>query len=64
MEVCGGQTDSKRQFMLNQIRALIYGVWLLLSWSKVKLSESSIKANPNIWRSERFTNYVLNKNGS
>ena len=38
MEVCGGQTDSKRQFMLNQIRALIYGVWLL-SWSKVKLSE-------------------------
>lgn len=30
MEVCGGQTDSKRQFMLNQIRALIYGVWLLL----------------------------------
>ena len=44
MEVCGGQTESKRQFMLNQIRALIYGVWLL-SWSKVKLSESSIKAD-------------------
>ena len=63
MEVCGGQTDSKRQFMLNQIRALIYGVWLL-SWSKVKLSESSIKADPNIWRSMKdLINYDLIKNG-
>jgi mannosyl-glycoprotein endo-beta-N-acetylglucosaminidase len=63
MEVCGGQTDSKRQFMLNQIRALIYGVWLL-SWSKVKFSESSIKADPNIWRSMKdLINYDLIKNG-
>lgn len=63
MEVCGGQTESKRQFMLNQIRALIYGVWLL-SWSKVKLSESSIKADPNIWRSMKdLINYDLIKNG-
>ena len=63
MEVCGGQTESKRQFMLNQIRALIYGVWLL-SWSKVKLSDSSIKADPNIWRSMKdLINYDLIKNG-
>ena len=63
MEVCGGQTESKRQFMLNQIRALIYGVWLL-SWSKIKLSESSIKADPNIWRSMKdLINYDLIKNG-
>ena len=49
--------------MLNQIRALIYGVWLL-SWSKVKLSESSIKADPNIWRSMKdLINYDLIKNG-
>ncbi len=27
IEVCGGQTDSKRQFLLNQIQALIRGVW-------------------------------------
>lgn len=63
MEVCGGQTESKRQFMLNQIRALIYGVWLL-SWSNIKLSQSAIKADPNIWRSMKdLINYDLIKNG-
>lgn len=29
IEVCGGQTNSKRQFLMNQIQALIRGVWLL-----------------------------------
>ena len=63
LEVCGAQTESKRQFMLNQIRAMIYGVWLL-GLSKTKLSESTIKADPNIWRSMKdLINYDLIKNG-
>lgn len=63
LEVCGGQTESKRQFMLNQIRAMIYGVWML-SWADTKLSESTIKADPNIWRTMKdLINYDLIKNG-
>ncbi|MBE7356737.1 glucosaminidase domain-containing protein [Staphylococcus haemolyticus] len=63
LEVCGAQTESKRQFMLNQLQALIYGVWLM-SWSKIKLSESTIKADPNIWRSMKdLINYDMIKNG-
>lgn len=63
LEVCGAQTESKRQYMLNQIRAMIYGVWLL-GLSKTKLSESTIKADPNIWRSMKdLINYDLIKNG-
>ncbi len=62
LEVCGGQTESKRQFMLNQIQALIYGVWLM-SWSKIKLSESTIKCDENIWRTMKdLINYDLIKN--
>ena len=61
LEVCGGQTESKRQFMLNQIQALIYGVWLM-SWSKIKLSESTIKCDENIWRTMKdLINYDLIK---
>ena len=61
IEVCGAQTESKRQFMLNQLQALIYGVWLM-SWSKIKLSESTIKADPNIWRSMKdLINYDMIK---
>lgn len=63
LEVCGGQTESKRQFMLNQIQAMIYGVWML-SWANTKLSESTIKADPNIWRTMKdLINYDLIKNG-
>ncbi len=63
IEVCGAQTESKRQFMLNQLQALIYGVWLM-SWSKIKLSESTIKADPNIWRSMKdLIDYDMIKNG-
>lgn len=63
LEVCGAQTESKRQFMLNQIQAMIYGVWLL-SNSNTKLSESTIKADPNIWRTMKdLINYDLIKNG-
>ena len=62
LEVCGGQTESKRQFILNQIQALIYGVWLM-SWSKIKLSESTIKCDENIWRTMKdLINYDLIKN--
>ncbi|PTK22541.1 glucosaminidase domain-containing protein [Staphylococcus hominis] len=62
LEVCGGQTESKRQFMLNQIQALIYGVWLM-SWSDIKLSESTIKCDENIWRTMKdLINYDLIKN--
>ena len=62
LEVCGGQTESKRQFMLNQIQALIYGVWLM-SWSNIKLSESTIKCDENIWRTMKdLINYDLIKN--
>lgn len=62
LEVCGGQTESKRQFMLNQIQALIYGVWLM-SWSKIKLSESTIRCDENIWRTMKdLINYDLIKN--
>ncbi|QIN27171.1 CHAP domain-containing protein [Staphylococcus chromogenes] len=63
IEVCGGQTEGKRQFMLNQIRALIYGVWML-GWTDLKLSRSSLKVDPNIWRTMKdLINYDLIKNG-
>ncbi|WP_105995779.1 glucosaminidase domain-containing protein [Staphylococcus agnetis] len=63
IEVCGGQTEGKRQFMLNQIRALIYGVWML-GWTDLKLSRSSLKVDPNIWRTMKdLVNYDLIKNG-
>ncbi|WP_194752354.1 glucosaminidase domain-containing protein [Staphylococcus chromogenes] len=63
IEVCGGQTEGKRQFMLNQIRALIYGVWML-GWTDLKLSRTSLKVDPNIWRTMKdLINYDLIKNG-
>ncbi|MCO4326165.1 glucosaminidase domain-containing protein [Staphylococcus agnetis] len=63
IEVCGGQTEGKRQFMLNQIRALIYGVWML-GWTDLKLSRSSLKVDLNIWRTMKdLINYDLIKNG-
>ncbi|EYQ55875.1 glucosaminidase domain-containing protein [Staphylococcus aureus] len=63
IEVCGGQTDSKRQFLLNQIQALIRGVWLLSGIDK-KLSETTLKVDPNIWRSMKdLINYDLIKQG-
>ncbi len=63
IEVCGGQTDSKRQFLLNQIQALIRGVWLLSGIDK-NLSETTLKVDPNIWRSMKdLINYDLIKQG-
>lgn len=63
IEVCGGQTDSKRQFLLNQIQALIRGVWLLSGIDK-NLFETTLKVDPNIWRSMKdLINYDLIKQG-
>ncbi len=63
IEVCGGQTDSKRQFLMNQIQALIRGVWLLSGTDK-ELSETTLKVDPNIWRSTKdLINYDLIKQG-
>lgn len=63
IEVCGGQTDSKRQFLLNQIQALIRGVWLLSGIDK-ELSKTTLKVDPNIWRSMKdLINYDLIKQG-
>lgn len=63
IEVCGGQTDSKRQFLMNQIQALIRGVWLLSGIDK-NLSETTLKVDPNIWRSMKdLINYDLIKQG-
>lgn len=63
IEVCGGQTDSKRQFLMNQIQALIRGVWLLSGIDK-SLSETTLKVDPNIWRSMKdLINYDLIKQG-
>lgn len=63
IEVCGGQTDSKRQFLMNQIQALIRGVWLLSGTDK-ELSETTLKVDPNIWRSMKdLINYHLIKQG-
>lgn len=63
IEVCGGQTDSKRQFLMNQIQALIRGVWLLSGTDK-ELSETTLKIDPNIWRSMKdLINYDLIKQG-
>ncbi len=63
IEVCGGLKENKRQFMLNQIRALIYGVWLLGS-TDLKLSKSSLKVDDNIWRTMKdLIDYDLIKNG-
>ncbi|HEG7344218.1 TPA: glucosaminidase domain-containing protein [Staphylococcus aureus] len=63
IEVCGGQTDSKRQFLMNQIQALIRGVWLLSGTDK-ELSETTLKVDLNIWRSMKdLINYDLIKQG-
>ncbi|NGB98153.1 CHAP domain-containing protein [Staphylococcus aureus] len=63
IEVCGGPTDSKRQFLMNQIQALIRGVWLLSGTDK-ELSETTLKVDPNIWRSMKdLINYDLIKQG-
>ncbi|MBJ6291840.1 glucosaminidase domain-containing protein [Staphylococcus aureus] len=63
IEVCGGQTDSKRQFLMNQIQALIRGVWLLSGTDK-ELSETTLKVDPNLWRSMKdLINYDLIKQG-
>ncbi|MGZ1809518.1 glucosaminidase domain-containing protein [Staphylococcus argenteus] len=63
IEVCGGQTDSKRQFLMNQIQALIRGVWLLSGIDK-NLSETTLKVDPDIWRSMKdLINYDLIKQG-
>ncbi|HCY1750803.1 TPA: glucosaminidase domain-containing protein [Staphylococcus aureus] len=63
IEVCGGRTDSKRQFLMNQIQALIRGVWLLSGTDK-ELSETTLKVDPNIWRSMKdLINYDLIKQG-
>ncbi|GJF63627.1 mannosyl-glycoprotein endo-beta-N-acetylglucosaminidase [Staphylococcus argenteus] len=63
IEVCGGQTDSKRQFLMNQIQALIRGVWLLSGIDK-NLSETTLKVDPDIWRSMKdLVNYDLIKQG-
>lgn len=63
IEVCGGQTDSKRQFLMNQIQALIRGVWLLSGTDK-ELSETTLKVDHNIWRSMKdLINYDLIKQG-
>ncbi|MCQ9879341.1 glucosaminidase domain-containing protein [Staphylococcus aureus] len=63
IEVCGGQTESKRQFLMNQIQALIRGVWLLSGTDK-ELSETTLKVDPNIWRSMKdLINYDLIKQG-
>ncbi|HDE9178461.1 TPA: N-acetylglucosaminidase, partial [Staphylococcus aureus] len=56
-------TDSKRQFLMNQIQALIRGVWLLSGTDK-ELSETTLKVDPNIWRSMKdLINYDLIKQG-
>ncbi|HCY1258770.1 TPA: glucosaminidase domain-containing protein [Staphylococcus aureus] len=63
IEVCGGQTDSKRQFLMNQIQALIRGVWLLSGTDK-ELSETTLKVDLNIWRSMKdLINYDLIQQG-
>lgn len=63
IEVCGGQTDSKRQFLMNQIQALIRGVWLLSGTDK-ELSETTLKVDLNILRSMKdLINYDLIKQG-
>ncbi len=63
IEVCGGQTDSKRQFLMNQIQALIRGVWLLSGTDK-ELSETTLKVDLNIWRSMKdLIKYDLIKQG-
>ena len=48
---------------MNQIQALIRGVWLLSGTDK-ELSETTLKVDPNIWRSMKdLINYDLIKQG-
>ncbi|MDW3946587.1 glucosaminidase domain-containing protein [Staphylococcus saprophyticus] len=50
LEVCGAETSNKREFMLNQLTAILYGL-KLLEWQNVKLSKNTLKLSPTIWRS-------------
>ena len=63
IEVCGGATDTKRQFLLNQIRAMIHGI-ALCGWNDVKISKDSLKVDKNIWRTLKdVIDYDLIVNG-
>lgn len=50
LEVCGAETSNKREFLLNQLTAILYGL-KLLEWQNVKLSKKALKLSPTIWRS-------------
>ena len=50
MEVCGAETSNKREFLLNQLTAILYGL-KLLEWQNVKLGKNTLKLSPIIWRS-------------
>ena len=50
LEVCGAETANKREYLLNQLTAILYGL-KLLEWQNVKLSKNALKLSPTIWRS-------------
>ncbi|SCT25036.1 mannosyl-glycoprotein endo-beta-N-acetylglucosaminidase [Staphylococcus caeli] len=50
LEVCGAETANKREYLLNQLTAILYGL-KLLEWQNVKLSKDALKLSPTIWRS-------------
>ncbi|MCD8920887.1 glucosaminidase domain-containing protein [Staphylococcus gallinarum] len=49
LEVCGANTENKRGYLLNQLRAVIYGIQML-NWNGLELSEKVLKVDDDIWR--------------
>lgn len=50
LEICGSSTDTRREFQLNQIRGILYGLQML-RWNNMKLSKNVLKLDDAIWRS-------------
>lgn len=63
LEVCGANTENKRGYLLNQLRAIIYGIQML-DWNDLELSEKVLKVDDKIWRALKdATGYDMIMNG-
>ncbi|RIN37043.1 CHAP domain-containing protein [Staphylococcus succinus] len=63
LEVCGANTENKRGYLLNQLRAIIYGIQML-DWNNLELSEKVLKVDDKIWRALKdATGYDMIMNG-
>ena len=49
IEVCGDYSDTKTDFLLNELHAIIFGVGQLQRY-KIPIKQSSVKVTDDLWR--------------